>query len=143
MNTKKKTMHFILNSDLKELKKIEKICGGIANEMGLSENQKDNLSIAFTEAVGNAITHGNKMDRDKKVEIDVAVYEDRVCVSVKDEGTGFDPAGLDDPLDPKNLLKESGRGIFILKTLMDETSFSFEEGGTAIHFTMIREDTES
>lgn len=123
-------------SRLKELRKIERLSGEIAQKMALSEDQQDNLSIAVTEAVGNAIVHGNKKDPRKKVHILFRLEKNRVRVTVKDEGQGFNPDELSDPLDPKNLMKESGRGIFILKTLTDEVSFSFSPEGTTVEFVL-------
>ena len=125
-----------IHSRLKELTKIEKISGKIAAKMSLSEDQHDNLSIAVTEAVGNAIVHGNKKDPKKKVYITFQIDKDEIKVSVRDEGEGFNPDELSDPLDPKNILKDSGRGIFILKSLMDDVYFTFSPKGTTIHFVM-------
>ena len=125
-----------IHSRLKELTKIEKISGKIAAKMSLSEDQHDNLSIAVTEAVGNAIVHGNKKDPKKKVYITFQIDKDEIKVSVRDEGEGFNPDELSDPLDPKNILKDSGRGIFILKSLMDDVYFTFSPKGTTIHFIL-------
>lgn len=101
-----------------------------------SEDQRDNLSIAVTEAVGNAIVHGNKKDPNKKVEIIFEIQNDQIQISVVDEGSGFNLEQLADPLDPDNVMKESGRGIFILKTLMDDVDFTFSAKGTTISFTL-------
>lgn len=125
-----------IHSRLKELTKIEKISGKIAAKMSLSEDQHDNLSIAVTEAVGNAIVHGNKKDPKKKVYITFQIDKDEIKVSVRDEGEGFNPDELSDPLDPKNILKDSGRGIFILNSLMDDVYFTFSPKGTTIHFIL-------
>jgi len=123
-------------SSLKELSKIERLAGEIARGMNLSEDQQDNFSIAVTEAVGNAIIHGNKTNPKKKVQIVFRPKKDRIEVSVTDQGQGFDLNKISNPLDPKNLMKESGRGIFILKTLMDEVSFSFSPKGTTVNFVI-------
>ncbi len=123
-------------SSLKELSKIERLAGEIARKMNLSEDQQDNFSIAVTEAVGNAITHGNKKNPKKKVRIVFRLGKDKIKVSVTDQGQGFDLNKITDPLDPKNLMKESGRGIFILKRLMDKVSFSFSPKGTTVNFVM-------
>ena len=123
-------------SNLEELTTIEKLSNDIADKMGLSEDQHDNLSIAVTEAVGNAIVHGNKKNPNKKVHIQVEIKKDRVKVAVTDQGKGFDPDELADPLDPKNLMRESGRGIFILKALMDDVSWKFSPEGTTLQFSL-------
>lgn len=128
---------------MKELKRIEHLSCKIARELDLSDNEQDNLSIAVTEAVGNAILHGNKKIPGKKVNIVFKIDKSRITVSVKDEGKGFNPDLISNPLDPGNLLKESGRGIFILKTLMDDVSFSFSPEGTTISFVMNIRDKKS
>jgi serine/threonine-protein kinase RsbW len=136
MSQKPQEICVTISSQLKELNRIEQLTEKIAKKLDFSEDQQDNLAIAVTEAVGNAIVHGNKKDPHKKVYIAFQLGEDRVEVSVRDEGEGFDPDTLTDPLDPNNLMKESGRGIFILKSLMDDVSFSFTPKGTTIRFTM-------
>jgi len=125
-----------ITSSLKELSGIERLAGEVARKMNLSEDQQDNFSIAVTEAVGNAIIHGNKKNPKKKVRIVFRLGKDKIKVSVTDQGQGFELNKITDPLDPKNLMKESGRGIFILKTLMDEVSFSFSPKGTTVNFVV-------
>ena len=126
----------VIPSCIKELPKVERLSKKVARKMGLSEDERDNLAIAVTEAVGNAIVHGNKKNPQKKVRLVFRMGKNSVAVSVTDEGPGFDPDKLGDPLDPQNLMKESGRGLFILKTLMDKVSFSFSPDGTTITFVL-------
>jgi serine/threonine-protein kinase RsbW len=132
-----KEVRKIFRSDMKVLSKVERLSSEIARHLKLPEDMRDNLSIAVTEAVGNAIVHGNKCDPAKKVEVTFTIEPSRIRVAVRDEGGGFNPKTLSNPLDPENLMKESGRGIFILKTLMDEVHFSFSNSGTTVHFTML------
>lgn len=99
---------------------------------GLSEEERDSLAIAVTEVGNNAIIHGNKRDPDKQVHLDIAVRDGEVRVVIRDEGAGFNPEALSNPLDPENLLRESGRGVFIVRSLMDEVDFDFSKGGTEI-----------
>jgi len=136
MKKTSKEISVTIPSRLQELAKIEHLSEEIAQKMALSEDQRENLAIAVTEAVGNAILHGNKKSPRKKVHILFRLEKDRVKVSVRDEGKGFNPDDLFNPLDPKNIMKESGRGIFILKTLMDKVSFSFSPAGTTVEFVM-------
>lgn len=136
MNRAPEVTTVTIPSKLKELNKIELLSEEMGRKMSLSEDQQDNLAIAVTEAVGNAIVHGNKKDPEKNVIVTFRLEEDKIEVSVQDEGKGFDPGELADPLDPNNLMKESGRGIFILKSLMDEVSFSFSPKGTTLRFVM-------
>jgi len=139
MNNRPHNIRLDIESNLKNLRQIETLSATISSEMDLSQDQLDNLSIAFTEAVGNAITHGNKNDPEKIVHININIYPDKVCISITDQGAGFDPTKLDDPLNPKNMMKENGRGIFIMEALMDEVSHSFDENGTTISFTLKKE----
>jgi serine/threonine-protein kinase RsbW len=126
----------IIPSSLKELRYIERMTQRIARGLCFSEDQRSNLAIAVTEAVGNAIVHGNKLDPTKKVTVAFRLENDRIRVSIQDEGKGFNPNQLANPLDPQNLMKEHGRGIFILKNIMDEVHYSFSPQGTTIHMTM-------
>lgn len=123
-------------SDLAELKCVEKMTSKVGEIMSLSQDQVDNLAIAVTEAVGNAIVHGNKKNPDKKAHLSFDLKPGKITILVSDEGEGFIPENIDDPLDPANLLKESGRGIFILKTLMDDVGFEFSGKGTTIRMVM-------
>lgn len=123
-------------SRIQELQRMEKLAKTIGKKYGLSQDQIVNLTIALTETVGNAILHGNKQDPKKKVYITFWVTKDSLHMNVQDQGTGFDLGGLEDPTLPENLMKESGRGIFILKNLMDEVSFSFSPQGTTVHMMM-------
>jgi serine/threonine-protein kinase RsbW len=129
-------------SRLEELNRVESLVQKIAKMVCLPQDRHDNLAIAITEAVGNAIIHGNHRDPDKKVRIQFQIDGPFLKVSVMDEGRGFDPNALSDPLLPENLMKESGRGIFILKNLMDEVHFSFSEKGTIVQMALkIRSDS--
>lgn len=127
---------FKISSSLKELRKVEKETQRFAQVCGLNHEEKENLAIAVTEAVGNAIVHGNKKDLKKKVQITFQSKRDQIIVQVQDEGEGFDLKKLENPLLPQNLMKENGRGIFILKTIMDDISFSFNQNGTTIKMIM-------
>ena len=82
--------------------------------------------------VNNAIRHGNKNNANKKVKVTFAKFASKMQVTVADSGGGFDPAAIADPLDPENLYKDSGRGIFIVRMLMDEVKFNFTKQGTKV-----------
>ncbi len=91
------------------------------------------MSVALREAVVNAIKHGNRLDEKKRVEIEFALSARSLEVRVRDEGAGFDPGGVPDPVAPENLLKSGGRGIFFMRSFMDEVSYSFPaRGGTVV-----------
>ncbi len=101
----------------------------------LDTDQTDNMAIAVTELVNNAIMHGNKQDPQKMVRI-LAVYQtDRVVVTIEDEGEGFDPEEIDNPTDPQNLWKQNGRGVFLVKNLIDEVEIVSSSQGAKVVLT--------
>ena len=91
------------------------------------------IELALREALANAVLHGNREDSKKKVHVRFEC-DDNVGVSlvVRDEGPGFDPAGVPDPLAPENLMKTSGRGIFLIRSFMDEVEINPSQTGTEI-----------
>lgn len=133
--SQKERIQLTIPSKLEELTHIEKMSSELGDKLSLNSDQKNNLSIAITEAVGNAISHGNKKDPGKKVHIQIDITSEKLTIAVTDQGEGFDPESVSDPLAPENMLKESGRGIFILTQLMDEVHFSFDKG-TTLTFVM-------
>ena len=122
----------VIESDLSNVQKVEKIVEKIAKYMKFSEEEQDSLAISVTEIVGNAIVHGNKKDKNKKVTVDFDYKDDTITVSIQDEGDGFNEKTIANPLEPENLLKESGRGIFIVRALMDEVDFIRSKKGTTV-----------
>lgn len=118
------------SSDTKHLERVEKLSTQVANYARLNESDSDDLGIVTTELVNNAIHHGNKNDPTKKVHLLFTVDSKKIELRIKDEGNGFDPDKLKDPLAPENLFSESGRGIFLIRNLMDELDFEFSESGT-------------
>ncbi|SRR5579872_1996731 len=89
------------------------------------------VEIALREALANAIIHGNHEDRRKHVHVTCRCKPDEVSFAVKDEGKGFDTNNLPDPTAPENIGSVHGRGIHVMKALMDEVHF--EEGGVVVH----------
>jgi serine/threonine-protein kinase RsbW len=87
----------------------------------------------------NAIKHGNAQDPERRVRIEFAIADEGLEVTVKDEGKGFDPEGVADPLQEENLLKADGRGMFFMRSFMDEVAYSFPpEGGTLVRMVKKR-----
>lgn len=119
-------------SDLKRLDEVEQLTEQVASRYDLKDDDRDNLAIAVTELANNAIIHGNKLDPSKHVLLSFYFDNDRLLVYIKDHGRGFDPSSIGNPLDPENLLKESGRGIFILRSIMDDVQFQFAGDGTVV-----------
>ncbi len=130
--TREPDFQLVIPSALEKLADVESMTEKIAEKYRLNEDDRDNLCIAITELSNNAIMHGNRYDYHKKVIISFYHENDSIRVYIKDEGSGFDPTKIDDPLQPENLMKESGRGIFILKSLMDDVSFNVTNGGTEV-----------
>jgi serine/threonine-protein kinase RsbW len=107
---------------------------------GLDEDGVHWVSVAVRESVINAIKHGNREDRRKQVTVefsfDPKAEAERLIVSVIDEGEGFDPGAIGDPLAPENILKSSGRGIFFMRSFMDDVSIERRpEGGTQVRMS--------
>ncbi|MBN2731210.1 MAG: ATP-binding protein [Balneolaceae bacterium] len=120
----------VLQSSFDQIDRLEPYLKSIRQQVEFSDNQLSRIRLSVNEAVTNAIMHGNKEDPSKKVRITAEFQENTLKVSVKDEGSGFDPSSLPDPLQNKNLLKESGRGIFLIKQYADEVDFS--DNGTKL-----------
>lgn len=119
-----------LPSDVEGIHIIEKLVETICSTYKLSEDHYGNILVALTEAVSNAIYHGNKSDPDKKVHVGFRTDATMLLFSVKDEGPGFDYTNLPDPTDPANIEKPSGRGIFLIKHLADDVTFT--DGGSCV-----------
>jgi serine/threonine-protein kinase RsbW len=128
--TKSKSFQLTISSETRHLTQVEKLSEEVASYANLDESDSDDLGIVTTELVNNAIHHGNHDDPGKKVEIKFTVNSTKIEIRIKDQGNGFDPARLKDPLAPENLMSESGRGIFLIRNLMDTIDFEFSPDGT-------------
>ena len=113
----------VLPSDYQSLVDVERLVGSVCEEFGVQDDAFGNVLIAVSEAVNNAIQHGNQNNPDAKVEVKVANQADIFCFQIKDQGTGFSYESLPDPTAPENLLKDSGRGVFLMQHLADEVEF--------------------
>jgi len=103
---------------------IEKVIDDLKKEFDIHEDAYGNILVAVTEAVNNAIQHGNALDSTKQVNVLYEVDGDRISFTVSDEGRGFDYYNLPDPTAPENLEKPTGRGVFLMKHLADQVIFS-------------------
>lgn len=135
MSVVPKKMKFKIPSEVCQVHQVEKKLEAFCHHHGMNQNDTENCAIAVTEAVNNAIRHGNKEDASKAVHIEFECSESLITIRITDEGNGFDPENLNDPLHPENLLKENGRGIFIVNQLMDDVQFNFSKTGTTIILT--------
>jgi serine/threonine-protein kinase RsbW len=103
---------------------IEKVIDDLKNEYDIHEDSYGNILVAVTEAVNNAIVHGNGLDPQKQVKVSYEVDGDRIMFTIADQGKGFDYYNLPDPTAPENLEKPTGRGVFLMKHLADQVIFS-------------------
>ena len=124
-----------ISSERSSIENAVTLAEKVAAEMNLIDEESDNLAISVSEAVANAIIHGNKLDKNKKVNISIFVKNNGVTVKVKDQGSGFEPKKLKNPIHPENISKEFGRGVFILRNLMDTVDFNFTKSGTEVIFS--------
>ena len=109
---------------------VESFIENAGKKIRIEEAIYGNVLVSVTEAVNNAIVHGNKEDKNKKVRLVLKQNKKSVRFIVEDEGMGFDHNTLPDPTDPKNLEKVKGRGIFLIKSLSDKTTF--KQGGRVV-----------
>jgi serine/threonine-protein kinase RsbW len=121
-----------LASNPKNIGKIEGFLKTIGKTVRLDEIQFHKLMVSLTEAVNNAIVHGNRSLPGKKVQVTCELLPGWVLVMIHDEGKGFKPEKVGNPLIKENLLRESGRGIFLMRTLMDKVEFEVEKSGTLV-----------
>ena len=105
------------------LKEVSKKLINTLREKGVNEEIIFDIHVGFEEALRNAMIHGNKLSPDKVVKIEMEVTPEMVIISVEDEGEGFNPNSLPDPTLDENLLKESGRGVYLINHLMDEVHY--------------------
>ncbi|MBI3952053.1 MAG: ATP-binding protein [Acidobacteria bacterium] len=128
----KTTVGLTIASNFKFVELAEVVSNNLAKLVGFDDDTTMWISMAVREAVINAIKHGNKQDESKHVDIRFSINADTIAVQVADQGEGFDPTNIPDPLDPENLLKPSGRGIFYIRTFMDKVEFSSHPGGGTV-----------
>src|SRR5262245_38675567 len=120
-------------SRLEELAAVHELIEGLTRELGLSEEVESALLIAVIEAGTNAIQHGNAFATDKSVDFLFTVEPGQIVVRVDDYGKGFDPARVGDPTDPSHLLSPNGRGLYLMRQLMDEVTFDVRsDHGTTV-----------
>lgn len=112
-----------IKSDQKELKKVEKFLSSIFEKRSLPKECFNKVLLCISEAVVNSIEHGNKNDQQKTVDIEINCERGNICIEISDEGEGFDYQNIENPTSKNNIKKESGRGIFIIKSLCNNLEF--------------------
>lgn len=132
MAAKQTVFRLTLPSSQKYIGRVERFLKKVKHYIHLDEIQSNKLMISLTEAVNNAIVHGNKSDPTRKVTVVCEILPGWLLVMVSDTGKGFRAQKVGNPLLKKNLLRESGRGIFLMKTLMDKVEFAKKRSGMQV-----------
>lgn len=124
-----------LKSERNEIMKFEDLLDNVNEKFGLEMEKFINLKIACSEALINAIVHGNKEDPLKKVFTEIIYGGETIIIRILDEGSGFVINSVPDPTSEENILKESGRGLFIIKSLVDDFICTSTGSGTEFIIT--------
>jgi len=128
-----------LDSRLESADAAEQLILQAASQMGFQEEELHKLGMAVRESVVNAVIHGNRYNARKKVRLTVAGNQDRLSITVTDEGQGFDWKAIPDPVAAGNLLEQSGRGLFLIRTFVDEVDIRrLQPAGTEVRLVKYR-----
>ena len=136
MPSKHQSYVLVLESNPKQVVKVESFLEKINKSIHLDETKYNKLLVATTEAVNNGIIHGNKRDASKNVTLTCEVAEGKLFIRIHDEGPGVDPSTIPDPLAEENLLRENGRGVFLMRSLMDSVEFEHDNKGSDVIMMM-------
>lgn len=123
----------ILSSSFEEIEQVEPFVKELQQWAQFGDDKMGRIMLTLSEAVTNAVVHGNKEDPGKKVQIKAFKEARHLKIQVRDEGEGFDPEDLPNPLKEENLLQEGGRGVYLIKQYADKVEFS-ERGTTVTMF---------
>ena len=118
------TLEQVLDSTLESVDEAEEKVLKEAAPLGFDEDALHEIGISVRECMVNAVVHGNRYNARKKVHLRISRTEDAITVVVGDEGEGFDPAAVPDPLEGENLLRGSGRGVMLMQAFLDEFQIS-------------------
>ncbi|MBV8552663.1 MAG: ATP-binding protein [Acidobacteriaceae bacterium] len=118
-----------LDSTLDSVDKAESLVVVEAGKLGFDEDESHQIGMAIRECTVNAVVHGNRYSRNKKVHLEIERSADSLTVTIGDEGEGFDISSIPDPLSPDNLLKQSGRGLLLVRAFMDDFDLHPRPGG--------------
>ena len=125
-------IHLSVASEYENIDLVDAVTESCLRFAGFDETTTEHMTLAIREATANAMKHGNKQDPDKVAEVTFEIDAKTIMIRIQDQGEGFDPSGLPDPLAPENILKGTGRGIFLMRQLMDEVEFRFDGGSQVI-----------
>jgi serine/threonine-protein kinase RsbW len=123
---------YTLDSSLGSVDKVEQTAAEVAQKAGVDEDQLFGITMAVREAAVNAVMHGNGGDASKQITATFENTGSSLVFTVSDQGKGLDPDSVPDPLAPENLLRGSGRGIFLIRSFMDEVHFKQLNPGTEL-----------
>ena len=126
------TVSHTMESTLESVNKAAEMADKAASQAGFDEDARGGISMAVREAMINAVMHGNGYSPDKRVKLSFEQSGDNLVITIKDEGAGMNPDNIPDPLAPENIMKQSGRGIFLMRAFMDDVKFRKLEPGTEI-----------
>ena len=131
----KEALHMIqIASHPNNISLVEGLVQNIASGKKLSDDLHGNILISLTEAVNNAIVHGNCCDKSKNVQICFSQRRNQLKFKISDEGRGFDPEKLPDPTSPENICNIGGRGVFLIRQLCDHIEFKDNGRTVEMHF---------
>lgn len=145
MERRSERIEITISSRFENIELVQVIAEHLCEHAGLDDDAAHWVGMAVREGVANAIKHGNQLDVAKKVNTVFGLEGSRLSVEISDQGSGFDPDEVSDPLSPPNLMKTSGRGIFYMRTFMDSVDYDFSyAGGTRLVMTkMLEQQQES
>jgi len=123
------TVERSLDSTLDSVDSAEELALGLAERAGFGDDDLMKIGMAVRESMVNAVVHGNRYNANKKVHFSVTHSPESLTIRIADEGEGFDVESLPDPLAPENLMRTSGRGIFLIRSFMDEFDIRRRERG--------------
>lgn len=133
------TRSVTFNSVKENVNLVEKFVDEICQYYNIGDENYGNILIAVTEAVSNAIYHGNRLNPDKLVNFFYENKENNLCFTVEDEGNGYNPDTLPDPTDPTNLELPHGRGVFLMKQLTDDIKFHNDGRKVELYFRLVNQ----
>jgi serine/threonine-protein kinase RsbW len=117
---------------MESVEEVEAAADQLATEAGLDEDQRFHIAMAVREAAVNAVLHGNEYDPARQIEVSLENTGKDLMITIADQGRGFDPGKIPDPLAKENILRGTGRGIFLIRSLMDEVHFRQLHPGTEL-----------
>ncbi len=130
------------NTDLRFIDLIQVVGSELLKHMNFSHEDGERVWLAIQEGIGNAMRHGNKLDKRKNIEVTFTPLANKLEIRIHDTGKGVNLAALPNPNLPENLLKPCGRGVFFMKQVMDQVSMETDAGGSTLLLVKHRRTAE-